>query len=167
MRATSAFCLWVSLVLAACGGSSDGADAGPPDAPSYDAPPVEQLSVTLNAATVCPDGWTTGPTATEDIASDRITIRGSCSEDIEEVLMHFSPRPAAPGGTAACYQTTFQINGGNRVNCRVNNAVLNPPSGELTLSTSTPPRVSGNCDCTGDDNGTAVSASAIFNLSLN
>ena len=166
MRTAAAFCLTV-LVLGACGGSSDEADAGPPDAQTFDAPPVEQLSVTLNSAAVCPEGWTTGPTATDDEVGDRITIRGSCSTDLEEVLMHFAPRPAAPGGTADCYQTTFQINGGNRVNCRVNNAVLNPPSGQLTLSTSTPARVAGSCDCSGDDDGTAVSASATFDLTLN
>ena len=166
MRKAATLCLGV-FMLGSCGGSADEADAGAADAQAFDAPPVEQLSVTLNGATVCPEGWTTGPSATDDIVGEKITIRGSCSTDLEEVLMHFSPRPDGPGGTSACFQTTFQINGGNRVNCRVNNAVLNAPTGELTLSTATPPRVSGSCDCSGDDDGTAVSASATFNLNLN
>jgi hypothetical protein len=160
MRLTAAYCLGL-LVLGSCGGSSGETDAAP-DALLIDAAPVEQLNVTLDEAAVCPNGWTTGPTATEDEARNRVAITASCADGSDEVLLYFTPRPENPGDTASCYQSTVRVSDNSPVNCRVGSAQLKAPSGELTLSTTAPLHVSGACECVGEGGETA---SATFNLS--
>ena len=156
------------LGLGACGGSSDGdADAAAADADTTDAAPTEQLTADIDGTALCPGGWTvTEPSAVEEDAWNRIRITGACSSDNVEVEMMFAPIPAAPGGTAPCTQTTFRIKDGAHATCRVGSAALAEPTGELTLGTATPARVSGTCGCEFNDEGTPVIGSASFSLTL-
>lgn len=158
----------VSLALiAACGDDGGGGDTPDasitPDASFI----VERLDVEIDGTTVCPGGWTvTEPEAVTEDSANRIRVRAACSNDVDDVLLLFSPLPAGGSGSVPCFQATMSIAGGERVSCRVGSAVLMEPGGNIVIDQPKAGYVQGTCTCTGDDMGSTAVGGANMVLSL-
>lgn len=133
--------------LSACSGGSD----TPPDAQVADAMSLERLAAEINNDPICNGQFTEGMSAVVESATNRVVVRGSCTDGSDDIYLIFSPY--TEGGATPCSQATFRDAQGVAINCRLNNDQLMPPTGELTMADG---HAVGTCDCaTADSNAAA------------